>query len=95
VSPVELTDGIEGGGGAESYYRKKSWPSLKHSILSGLTSCEDMSTSNNIKIVHNAQYVTLCGIKVVCTFFLFVAVEIILKPSLFIKRPGSDQQIGI
>jgi hypothetical protein len=95
VSLIELNMGEGGGGGrgAESCDRKKSWLSINHSILSGLTSCEDLSTTNNIKIVHNAQYVTLCGVKV--GFSFFVAMDIILKPSLFIKRPGSDQQIGI
>jgi hypothetical protein len=34
VSPVQLTDGREGGGGygAESYYRKKAWPSKTSSM---------------------------------------------------------------
>jgi hypothetical protein len=40
---VELTDGCgggaRGGGGAKWYGRKKAWPSINHSILSGLHYC--------------------------------------------------------
>jgi hypothetical protein len=62
-------DGGGGGGrGAESCDRKKSWLSINHSILSGFTSCEDMSTNYNIKIGHNAQYVLYCSVLYIFPF---------------------------
>jgi hypothetical protein len=44
VSPVDLTDGRGGGGvrrGAESYDRKKAWPSINPSILTDTTHTGD------------------------------------------------------
>jgi hypothetical protein len=53
VSPVELSDGREGGRGrgAKSYDREKAWPSINHSIHSA---CVSPASRNQISS-HKSQ----------------------------------------